>query len=74
MPEAVAPTPRSKPASRQGEGEDAPRPRSVARRSPLPPETIKAPFAQPAPPSPAPSYIGIYGVGTDGTRTFRSAP
>ena len=73
MPDA-APAPRPKSAPRRGEAEDAPRPRSLARRSPLPPETIKAPFAQPAPLSPAPSYIGIYGVGTDGTRTFRSAP
>lgn len=68
-----APTPRPRATPRRSDPEDAPR-RSVARRSPLPPETVAAPFVQPAPPAAAPSYIGIYGAGADGTRAFRSAP
>ena len=72
MPDTLTPRPRA--ASRRSDPEDAPRPRSVARRSPLPPETVAVPFVRPDPPSAAPSYIGVYGAGTDGTRTFRSAP
>lgn len=72
---AVPDTPTLRPRAtlRRSDPEDAPR-RSVARRSPLPPETVAAPFVQPTSPPAAPGYIGIYGAGADGTRAFRSAP
>lgn len=73
-PDANAPAPRPRTAQRRVDPDDAARPRSIARRSPLPPETIAAPFTQRTPPPVAPSYIGVYGTGLDGTRTFRSTP
>lgn len=71
-PDALAPRPR--PAAKRGESEDAPRVRSAVRRSPLAPDAFKAPYAEAASLPASPRYIGVYTTGTDGIRTFRSAP